>query len=140
MAYSGSLLRSEAFQDALVEVDMQDNVVLFTASDLGRTLTSNGDGSDHGWGGNSMILGGRVNGRQTLGQYPEMDLEGVQISNTERGNFAPTTSLEEYYAELALWFGLDEEDLEEHALPNVRAFIPERASKPESIGVIETDS
>ena len=129
----------KAFRDALVENDMLNNVVLFTASDFGRTLTSNGGGSDHGWGGNSMILGGPVRGKRVLGQYPEMDLEGEQISNTERGNFIPTTSLEEYYAELALWFGLDEEDLE-IALPNVSSFIPKGATRPDSVGIIEEDT
>ena len=129
----------KAFRDALVQEDMFDKVVLFTASDFGRTLTSNGGGSDHGWGGNAMILGGPVNGKRVLGQYPEMDLEGKQISNTERGNFIPTASLEEYYAELALWFGLDEEDLN-IVLPNVDAFIPEGATKPESLGIIESET
>ena len=127
----------KAFRDALVEIDMLDNVVLCTASDFGRTLTSNGGGSDHGWGGNAMILGGPVNGKQVLGQYPEMNLEGSQISNTERGNFIPTTSLEEYYSELSLWFGLDEENLKD-ALPNVSAFTPEGTTRPESIGIFET--
>ena len=130
----------KAFRDALVEIDMLDNVVLCTASDFGRTLTSNGGGSDHGWGGNTMILGGPVNGKHVLGHYPEMDLEGKQISNPVRGNFIPTTSLEEYYAELALWFGLDEENLKD-VLPNVDAFITtEGATKPKSIGLIETEA
>ena len=129
----------KAFRDALVQEDMFDKVVLFTASDFGRTLTSNGGGSDHGWGGNSMILGGPVNGKHVLGKYPEMNLEGEQISNKERGNFIPTTSLEEYYAELALWFGLDEEDLN-IVLPNVDSFIPEGATKPESVGIIESET
>ena len=131
----------KAFRDALVQENVLDKVVLLTASDFGRTLTSNGGGSDHGWGGNAMILGGPVNGRHVLGQYPEMNLEGAQVYNTERGNFIPTTSLEEYYAELALWFGLDEEDLN-IVLPNVDAFIPkdEGASKPESVGIIESET
>ena len=129
----------KAFRDALVEIDMLDNVVLFTASDFGRTLTSNGGGSDHGWGGNAMILGGEVSGKDVLGEFPDMNLDGEQISNENRGNFIPTTSLEEYYSELALWFGLDEEDLE-LALPNVSSFIPEGATKPESVGIFESDT
>lgn len=64
------------------------------------------------WGGNAMILGGEVQARQVLGQYPDMDLESDQISNAGRGNFIPMTPLEECYSELALWLGLDEEDLE----------------------------
>ena len=128
----------KAFRDARVEIDMLDNVVLFTASEFGRTLASNGGGSDHGWGGNAMILGGNVNGGQVLGEYPEMDLEGDQVSNTDRGIFIPNTSLEEYYSELALWFGLDEEDLE-LAFPNVDSFIPDESTKPEKIGIFETE-
>ena len=131
----------KSFRDGLDEIGMLDNVVLFTTSDFGRTLTSNGGGSDHGWGGNAMVLGGPVRGQRVLGQYPDMDLEGTQIAGehgANRGNFIPTTSLEEYFAELALWFGLDEEDLN-IALPNVDAFTG-GATKPESVGIIETES
>ena len=128
----------KAFRDALVELNLHDNVVLCTASDFGRTLTSNGDGSDHGWGGNAMILGGSVNGGRVLGQYPEMNLDDKsesQLSNTDRGVFIPTTSLEEYFAELAIWFGLDVEDLES-VLPNVKNFIPEDSDRPKEVGIV----
>ena len=125
----------KSFRDGLDEINMLDSVVLFTTSDFGRTLTSNGGGSDHGWGGNAMALGGPVRGERVLGQYPDMDLEGSQISNTDRGNFIPTTSLEEYFSELAIWFGLDVEDLE-LILPNVQNFIPEDSDRPEKVGIV----
>lgn len=134
----------KSFRDGLDEIGMLDNVVLFTTSDFGRTLTSNGGGSDHGWGGNAMALGGPVRGERVLGQYPDMDLAGHQIAGehgADRGTFIPTTSLEEYFAELALWFGLDEEDLNK-VLPNVDTFIQkdEGATKPESVGIIESEA
>ncbi|MCY3883586.1 MAG: DUF1501 domain-containing protein [Gammaproteobacteria bacterium] len=128
----------KSFRDALDEVDLLDNVVLFTTSDFGRTLTSNGGGSDHGWGGNAMVLGGPIRGERVLGTYPEMSLDNKpesQLSNTDRGNFIPTTSLEEYFSELAIWFGLDVEDLE-LILPNVQNFIPEDSDRPEKVGIV----
>ena len=126
----------KAFRDALDEIGLLENVVLFSASDFGRTLTSNGGGSDHGWGGNAMILGGPVQGKRVLGEYPDMDLQGDQISNADRGNFIPTTSLEEYFTDLALWFGLDEEDLH-LAFPNVGSFIPDGRTRPNSVGMFD---
>ena len=129
----------KAFRDALNEIGLLDNVVLFSASDFGRTLTSNGGGSDHGWGGNAMILGGPVQGKRVLGNYPEMDLHGDQVSNANRGNFIPTTSLEEYFADLALWFGLDEEDLH-LAFPNVDSFIPDGRTRPNSVGMFDSSA
>ena len=125
----------KAFRDALVEIGLLDSVVLLTASDFGRTMTSNGGGSDHAWGGNAMVLGGNVQGGRVLGEYPEMDLKGTQISNDDRGNFIPTTSLEEYFSEIALWFGLDEEDLG-LILPNVSSFIPQGSTRPRNVGVL----
>lgn len=125
----------KSFRDGLDEIGMLDNVVLFTTSDFGRTLTSNGGGSDHGWGGNAMVLGGPVRGERVLGQYPDMDLDGDQISDADRGNFIPTTSLEEYFAELAIWFGLDVEDLE-LVLPNVKRFTPQGSDHPEKLGIV----
>ena len=129
----------KAFRDALDEIGLLENVVLFSASDFGRTLTSNGGGSDHGWGGNAMILGGPVQGKRVLGEYPDMDLQGDQVSNADRGNFIPTTSLEEYFADLALWFGLDEEDLH-LAFPNVDSFIPDGRTRPNSVGMFDSSA
>lgn len=125
----------KSFRDALDEIGMLDKVVLFTISDFGRTLTSNGGGSDHGWGGNAMVLGGPVRGERVLGQYPDMNLVGDQISNTDRGNFIPTTSLEEYFAELAIWFGLDVEDLK-LVLPNIESFT-DGSDRPEKVGIVD---
>lgn len=83
---------------------MQNDVVLFTASDFGRTLTSNGRGSDHAWGGNAFILGGDVNGGKIYGDFPE--LASGSHWDIGRGRLLPTTSVDEYCAEMASWFGV----------------------------------
>ncbi len=108
-----------AFYDAMVEINEQNNVTLFTASDFGRTLTSNGAGSDHAWGGNHFVVGGAVNGARVFGTYP--DLYEDNPLDTGRGRLIPTTSVDEYFAELALWFGVSPQDLP-LVLPNVTNF------------------
>jgi len=108
------------FYEAMEELGMQDDVVVFTISDFARTLTSNGSGSDHAWGGNMMVMGGEVNGGQILGQYPSLSLAG-DLNLNDRGRILPTTSVDEMYAELALWFGASPNDLE-YVLPNLCNF------------------
>jgi uncharacterized protein (DUF1501 family) len=107
------------FQSAMIELGVQDDVTTFTASDFARTLTSNGRGSDHAWGGNMLIMGGAVRGGDLYGGYPEL-YQGNSL-DTGRGRLIPTTSVDEYFAELALWFGVPRPDLE-LVLPNVRRF------------------
>src|SRR5205085_3359278 len=85
-----------AFYNALVALGVQDKVTLFTASDFGRTLTSNNRGSDHAWGSNQLVMGGAVNGRRIFGQYPSLALNpasGPEANplDTGRGRFIPTT-------------------------------------------------
>ncbi len=108
-----------AFYAAMEEINEQNNVTLFTASDFGRTLTSNGEGSDHAWGGNHFVCGGAVNGQNIYGLYP--DLYEGSPQDTGRGRLIPTTSVDEYFAELALWFGVSPQDLS-IVLPNVTNF------------------
>ena len=107
------------FRDALRELGVYDKVTTFTISDFGRTLTSNGKGSDHGWGAHHLVMGGAVNGGKMYGTYPT--LHQKHPMDTGRGVFMPTTSTEEYFAELALWFGVAPSDLD-RVLPNVRNF------------------
>ena len=107
------------FRDALRELGVYDKVTTFTISDFGRTLTSNGKGSDHGWGAHHLVMGGAVNGGKMYGMYPT--LHQNHPMDTGRGVFMPTTSTEEYFAELALWFGVAPSDLD-RVLPNVRNF------------------
>lgn len=107
------------FFDALVELGVENDVTTFTVSDFGRTLSSNGRGSDHGWGGNQIAMGGAVRGARFYGEYP--GLAAGSPLDTGRGRLIPTTSVDEYFAELALWFGVERSDLD-MVLPNVSRF------------------
>ncbi len=107
------------FHAAMNEMGVNDRVTTFTISDFGRTLTSNGKGSDHGWGGHNLVMGGAVAGREVYGAYPEID-PGNPL-DVGRGRFIPTTSVDEFYAELALWFGVSSADLDV-VLPNISRF------------------
>lgn len=115
-----------AFYNALTAMGMQNNVTLFTASDFGRTLTSNGQGSDHAWGGNQLIVGGSVAGKKIYGQFPSLALNpqsGPEQNplDTGSGRLIPTTSCDEFFAELALWLGVSPTDLP-LVLPNIGNF------------------
>ncbi len=109
------------FNDALNEIGMADDVITFTISDFARTLTSNGNGSDHAWGGNQIIMGNPINGGQIFGNYPSLALNGNNLNISDRGRLIPTTSVDEFYAELALWFGASPNDLD-YVLPNLCNF------------------
>lgn len=110
-----------AFDAALAAMGAQDQVTSFTISDFGRTLTSNGNGSDHGWGGNIMVMGGSVKGGRILGQYPELTLGGdLDIGS---GIFVPTLPTDALYASLGTWFGAKDRDLHT-LLPNLSKFTP----------------
>ena len=98
---------------------MENKVTLFTASDFGRTLTSNGRGSDHAWGGNHLVVGGGVNGRRIFGTYPSL-YENNPL-DVGRGRLIPTTSADAYFAELALWLGVSKSSLP-LVLPNIGRF------------------
>lgn len=99
----------KAFYDAMVEIGMERQVTLFTQSDFGRTLTSNGDGSDHGWGGTQLAVGGAVQGGRLYGAYPVLEIGGpLEIGG---GIMIPSVSSDQYAATLARWFGVDEADL-----------------------------
>ena len=111
----------QEFYDALTEMNLTNEVTTFTISDFGRTLSSNGNGSDHAWGGNHMIMGGAVNGNQIFGSYP--DLYEGNPQDVGRGRLLPTTSADEYFADLALWFGVSPSDLD-MILPNIYNFVP----------------
>ncbi|NKB99994.1 MAG: DUF1501 domain-containing protein [Pseudomonadales bacterium] len=107
------------FHAALTELGVLDQVTTFSISDFGRTLTSNGRGSDHGWGGNQFVMGGGVNGGQIFGDYPSLAL-GTDL-DLGRGRFLPTMSTDELYGDLALWFGVAPEELST-VLPNIGRF------------------
>jgi len=108
-----------AFQAAMVELGHQDQVTTFTASDFGRTYNTNGDGSDHGWGNHQIIMGGAVQGGNIYGTMPDLTIDGP--NDTGRGRWIPTTSVDEYSATLARWFGVSQSDLP-LVLPNIGRF------------------
>lgn len=109
----------KAFFDATVELGLQNNVTTFTLSDFGRTLqpagSGNAVGSDHAWGNHHLILGGAVLGGTFYGIYPTLALGGPDDTDgglNPRGRWIPTTSVEQYAATLATWYGLASSDLE----------------------------
>jgi len=106
----------KAFYDATVELGVSDKVTSFTASDFGRTLLANTDGSDHGWGSMHFVTGGAVNGRQFYGTAPEFANNGP--SDVGQGRLLPTSSVDQYAATLANWFGVGAGDMAT-VLPNI---------------------
>ena len=129
-----------AFYNALVAigdaqgVPLEDKVTLFTISDFGRTLTSNSRGSDHAWGGNQIAVGGAVAGRKIYGSYPSLTLNpesGPEANplDTGRGRFIPTTSCDQFFAELALWLGVSKSNLP-LIFPNIGNFYSTSSSAP----------
>lgn len=108
-----------AFYRATAELGIADQVTTFTASDFGRTWTTNGDGSDHGWGSHHLVLGGAVQGGDLYGRMPDFSLDGAD--DTGRGRWIPSTSVDEYNATLATWFGVKPSELAT-VLPNIGRF------------------
>ncbi len=98
-----------AFYNATQELGVAQSVTTFTQSDFGRTLTSNGDGTDHAWGGNQLVVGGSVLGQQIYGDYPLLEIGGAD--DVGDGRIIPTTSADQYAATLARWFGIDDAEL-----------------------------
>lgn len=109
-----------AFRAALIEIGHWNDTVLFTASDFGRTVIDNGDGTDHGWGGHHFVMGGPVNGRNMYGSFPSPETNSGAYMPT-RGRLIPTVSVEQYAATMGSWFGLSNSELAT-ALPNLGQF------------------
>jgi uncharacterized protein (DUF1501 family) len=97
------------FKNVLNELGVFDDVTTFVGSEFARTLQSNGNGSDHGWGGNTLVMGGNVNGGQIYGTYPSLVLDGPGY--LPGGIMVPTTATDSMFAELALWYGVPPSDL-----------------------------
>jgi uncharacterized protein (DUF1501 family) len=113
-----------AFSQATSELGVANQVTTFTASDFSRTFNTNGTndgtaGSDHGWGSHHLVMGGAVKGGDIYGQVPLLELGGPE--DTGRGRWIPTTSVDEYAATLATWFGVSAANLPV-VLPNIGRF------------------
>jgi uncharacterized protein (DUF1501 family) len=117
---SGSM---KAFYDATVELGLAQSVTTFTASDFGRTFPTNGtgttSGSDHGWGNHQVIMGGAVQGQRLYGTFPTLAVNGPDDTST--GRWIPSTSVDEYSATLARWFGVSSTDMAT-VFPNLTRF------------------
>lgn len=108
-----------AFYAALSELNVQNSVTSFTASDFGRTLAINNDGSDHGWGGHHFVIGGMVNGGNIIGEIPPPELN--HEADSGGGRLIPQISVEQYAAALGRWFGLSQSEIRE-ILPSLKNF------------------
>jgi uncharacterized protein (DUF1501 family) len=108
-----------AFYQATVDLNVSNLVTSFTASDFGRTLSGNNDGSDHGWGSMHLIAGGAVNGKNFYGAPPAVANNGPD--DVGQGRLLPTTSVDQYAATLGKWFGVSDTDLLT-VLPNLRNY------------------
>jgi uncharacterized protein (DUF1501 family) len=108
-----------AFERAMEQLGISQNVTSFTCSDFSRTFPSNGEGSDHGWGSHHLILGGAVSGQRTYGQFPVQQVNGPNDTGT--GRWIPTTAIDQYFATLATWFGIDADNLAS-LFPNLSRF------------------
>ncbi len=109
-----------AFYQATKELGIADRVTLFTASDFSRTFQSNGGGSDHAWGSHALILGDSVKGGDIYGAYPTVAIDGPD--DIGEGRWVPTTSVDEYSATLAKWYGVSSPTDLATVLPNIGRF------------------
>ena len=108
-----------AFMQAVGDMGLANDVTLFTASDFGRTLAINGDGTDHGWGSHHLVVGGGVQGNRIYGEIPPYIFD--HDYDVGGGRLVPTLSVEQFAAPLGSWFGLDSSELAT-ALPGLSAF------------------
>ncbi|MBW8812449.1 MAG: DUF1501 domain-containing protein [Caulobacterales bacterium] len=104
-------------------LDRRAQVTTFTASDFGRSFTTNGDGTDHAWGAHHFIMGGAVRGGDIYGQYPTLgvDVNGFNNPDNVAGALIPTTSVDQYGATLGRWFGVSDSDIDV-IFPRLRNF------------------
>jgi uncharacterized protein (DUF1501 family) len=114
-----------AFYNATAALGVADKVTAFTASDFGRTLASNGDGTDHGWGSHHFVVGGAVKGASFYGTPPPVSVGNTAAPEDQwhvgQGRLLPSTSVDQYAATLATWFGVEASELA-GILPNLHNF------------------
>lgn len=111
-----------AFDTAIGNMGLLNNVVTFTQSEFNRTFQPNGNsGADHAWGTHTLIMGGSIQGGNVFGTYPDLVLSGPDDSRN-RGNWIPTTAVDQYGAALAQWFGLSQQADLNYVFPNLANF------------------
>jgi uncharacterized protein (DUF1501 family) len=115
-----------AVQNAMAAIGTQysdpqftQRVTAFTSSDFGRTLPSNSQGSDHGWGSHHLVVGGAVKGQYTYGNFPALVVGGPDDTST--GRWIPTTAVDQFAATMATWFGVDGSNINT-VFPNLNRF------------------
>lgn len=117
-----------AFKDAMQDIGMWNNTLLFSASDFTRTFTPNKNdatgGSDHGWGGHMFVAGGAVKGKQIFGRFPDLTINGGIDCTGNRGRWIPSTSTDQVFASIAKWFGCSDSQIQT-VLPNFTRFQPD---------------
>jgi uncharacterized protein (DUF1501 family) len=109
------------FDGVMTTLGVGSDVTTFTASEFGRTLTSNGDGTDHGWGAHHIVVGGAVRGRDIYGAFPTIALN--DDDNIGQGRLLPKISVDQYAGTLARWFGLTDSEVAAPTMfPNIVNF------------------
>jgi uncharacterized protein (DUF1501 family) len=120
-----------AFKDAMNQIGMWNNVLLFSASDFTRTLTPNKNdvtgGSDHAWGGHMFVTGGPVKGQKIFGRFPDLTINGGIDCTGNRGRWIPSTATDQVFASIAKWFGCSDGQISA-ILPNFTRFQPDLSS------------
>ncbi len=117
-----------AYQRALEMLGLSNDVMTFTASDFSRTLRSNGRGTDHAWGANAMVFGGKVDGGKIFGTYPDLTLDGPNDVG-RGGRMLPSTAVDLYFAEMLRWFGVTSGNMS-YVLPNIANFWNPNSTTP----------
>eukprot|EP00804_Cyclotella_cryptica_P019763 CCRYP_009664-RA/>CCRYP_009664-RA protein AED:0.11 eAED:0.11 QI:135/1/0.94/1/1/1/17/0/2177 len=116
----GAVLK--AFRDELVNLGLWDRITIVVSSEMGRTTTPNtSGGTDHGWGGHHIVMGGNLNGGKILGHHPDT-YNSKWMYNTGRGVWIPTTPNEAMWFGISQWFGLESDIALNYALPNMNNF------------------
>ncbi|HRQ63691.1 MAG TPA: DUF1501 domain-containing protein [Xanthomonadaceae bacterium] len=110
-----------AFQSALAEIGAASDVVTFSMSEFARTLTTNGNGSDHAWGSVQLVMGAPVSGQRVFGTYPVLDIDGA--GTLTRGRVVPTLAVDQIASTLARWMGVSDIALDT-IFPNLGNFSP----------------
>jgi uncharacterized protein (DUF1501 family) len=109
-----------AFQKAMEQLGVSNQVTTFTASDFARTFISNSQGTDHAWGSHHFVMGGAVNGGETFGSMPTFALSGPN-DTASNGGWIPTLAVDQHAATLAKWFGVDPSEMA-NIFPNLSRF------------------